>query len=124
MQKTKMGRADPRWTWRRRRRLILVSFALLAVVCASAATAAATAAASPPNIVFVMADDLGWGEPGPFPAGSAHGRIDTPHLSRLASQGMRFTNAYAGYTVCGESAASPRLLLLLLLLLFGVHSRV
>ena len=56
-----------------------------------------------PNIIWIMADDLGWGEPGSFPAGSIHGRIDTPNLDNLAAQGMRFTNAYAGYTVCAPS---------------------
>ena len=56
-----------------------------------------------PNIIFIMADDLGWGEPSPYPSGSIHGRIDTPHLQTLADQSLRFTNAYAGYTVCAPS---------------------
>ena len=75
----------------------------IALLLASPLACAAAAANAKPNIVFVMADDLGWGEPGAFPAGSAHGRIDTPHLDRLAAEGMRFTNAYAGYTVCAPS---------------------
>ena len=81
-------------------KMILLSF--VAVVFASTCACSVSAGAAQPNIVFVMADDLGWGEPGAFPAGSVHGRIDTPHLDRLAAEGMRFTNAYAGYTVCGE----------------------
>ena len=50
-----------------------------------------------------MADDLGWGEPGAFPSTSPHGRIATPHLDQFASDGVRFTNGYAGYTVCAPS---------------------
>ena len=50
-----------------------------------------------------MADDLGWGEVTAFPGGSVHGRPATPNLDKLASDGMMFTNAYAGYTVCAPS---------------------
>lgn len=53
-----------------------------------------------------MADDLGWGEVGSFPAGSPHGRIATPNLDKFAREGMKFTNAYAGYTVCAPSRAA------------------
>ena len=52
-----------------------------------------------PNIIFIMADDLGWGEVGLYPAGSAHGRISTPNLDAFGREGLRFTNSYAGYTV-------------------------
>jgi arylsulfatase A-like enzyme len=49
-----------------------------------------------PNIVFILADDMGWGDL------SCYGRPDyeTPNLDRLASQGMRFTNAYSAAPVC------------------------
>ena len=49
-----------------------------------------------PNFVFVLADDLGWGDL------SCYGRPDyqTPNLDRLASQGVRFTNAYSASAVC------------------------
>ena len=49
-----------------------------------------------PNIVFILADDLGWGDL------SCYGRPDytTPHLDRLAKEGMRFTNAYSAAPVC------------------------
>ena len=60
-----------------------------------------------PNILWIMADDLGMGEPShasaPF---STHGRISTPRVDKLASQGMRFSAAYAGYTVCAPSRAT------------------
>ena len=57
----------------------------------------------PHGIAWIMADDLGWGEPGAFPSTSPHGRIATPHLNQFASHGVRFTDGYAGYTVCAPS---------------------
>ncbi len=52
-----------------------------------------------PNIVFLLADDLGWGELGCY----GQTKIRTPHMDRLASQGMRFTQAYSGAPVCAPS---------------------
>ena len=57
------------------------------------------AEAKRPNIVFILADDLGWGELGCY----GQTKIRTPHIDRLASQGMRFTNAYSGAPVCAPS---------------------
>lgn len=48
-------------------------------------------------------DDLGYGEVGAYPCTSPHGRIATPTLDRFANEGMQFTQAYAGYTVCAPS---------------------
>ena len=50
-----------------------------------------------PNIVFVLADDLGYGDPQCYNAGS---RIPTPHIDRLAREGMRFTDAHSPSAVC------------------------
>lgn len=50
-----------------------------------------------PNIVFVLFDDLGWGEPQSYVAESA---LRMPHLDRLAKQGMRFTDAHSAASVC------------------------
>lgn len=52
-----------------------------------------------PNIVFILADDLGYGDP------SCYGqtKFGTPNIDRLAAEGMRFTQAYAGSTVCAPS---------------------
>lgn len=49
-----------------------------------------------PNVIFILADDLGWGDL------SCYGRPDyrTPNLDRLASQGVRFTDAYSASAVC------------------------
>ena len=52
-----------------------------------------------PNIVFILADDLGWGDLGCY--GQRY--IRTPNLDRLAREGTRFTDAYAGCTVCAPS---------------------
>jgi arylsulfatase A-like enzyme len=52
-----------------------------------------------PNVIFILADDLGYGELGCF----GQKRIQTPHLDQLAREGMRFTQAYAGATVCAPS---------------------
>ena len=52
-----------------------------------------------PNIVWIMADDLGWGDLGCY--GQKY--IRTPNIDRLASEGLRFTDVYAGCTVCAPS---------------------
>ena len=53
----------------------------------------------PPNIVVILADDLGYGELGCF----GQKVIQTPCIDRMAAQGMRFTDFYAGCTVCAPS---------------------
>ena len=50
-----------------------------------------------PNIVFILADDLGYGDVGCY---NSESRVPTPHLDRLASQGMRFLDAHSPSTVC------------------------
>jgi arylsulfatase len=52
-----------------------------------------------PNIVFILADDLGWGELGSY----GQKKIRTPRLDRMAAEGMRFTQFYSGNTVCAPS---------------------
>ena len=52
-----------------------------------------------PNIIFIMADDLGYGDLGCF----GQKEIKTPNIDRLAAEGMRFTDCYAGSTVCAPS---------------------
>ncbi len=59
-------------------------------------------ASPPPNIIFVLVDDMGWTDLGCF--GSTY--YETPNIDRLASQGMRFTAAYASCTVCSPTRAS------------------
>ena len=80
------------------------------IVVAAAASALALAAGSQraperapaqmrANIVFVLADDLGYGELGSY----GQRRIRTPRLDRMAAEGMRFTQFYSGSTVCAPS---------------------
>ena len=71
-------------------------------VAASAGLARAQArnvTAARPNLLFILADDLGWADL------SCYGRPDykTPNLDRLASQGIRFTNAYSAAPVCSPT---------------------
>jgi len=61
--------------------------------------AASPAASSRPNIIFILADDLGYGDLGCY----GQKQIRTPHLDSMAAQGMRFTDFYAGSTVCAPS---------------------
>jgi arylsulfatase A len=76
------------------RNLLLFALAL--------ATASPGIAAAParPNIVFILADDMGWGDPHCFNADS---KIATPHIDQIATQGMRFTDAHAAGSVCVPS---------------------
>ncbi len=53
----------------------------------------------PPNIIFIMADDLGYGELGCY----GQEKIETPHVDAMASEGMRFTQFYAGSAVCAPA---------------------
>ncbi len=58
--------------------------------------------AAPPNVVIILMDDLGWADVGCY--GSTYYR--TPHIDRLATRGMRFTDAYAACPVCSPTRAS------------------
>lgn len=58
-------------------------------------------AKEPPNIVWILADDLGYGEVGCY----GQTNIQTPQLDRMAREGLRFTRFYAGSTVCAPSRA-------------------
>ncbi len=55
-----------------------------------------------PNVILIVADDLGYGELGCY----GQAIIKTPHLDGLAEKGMRFTQFYAGSPVCAPLAAS------------------
>ncbi|MBK7406029.1 MAG: arylsulfatase [Phycisphaerales bacterium] len=58
--------------------------------------------ATPPNIVFIMADDLGYGEVGCF----GQKKIQTPNIDRLAAEGLRLTRHYSGSAVCAPTRCS------------------
>ncbi len=57
---------------------------------------------SPPNVIFVLCDDLAQGDLGCY----GQTQIQTPHLDRMAREGMRFTQAYSGTSVCAPSRAT------------------
>ena len=63
---------------------------------------AAVCAQQKPNVVFIMADDLGYGDLGCY----EQTKIATPHIDQLAANGIKFTQFYAGTSVCAPSRAS------------------
>jgi arylsulfatase A-like enzyme len=75
--------------------LLALAFAIL---CASPRSAS-TQTARRPNIIFIMADDLGYGNLGVY----GQKLVKTPNIDRLAAEGIRFTQYYAGSTVCAPS---------------------
>ncbi len=75
------------------------SFALLSLVCFSCLLQADE---KKPNFVFLLVDDLGWGDFGCYGAEF----YETPHIDKLAEDGILFTNAYSACTVCSPSRAA------------------
>jgi arylsulfatase A-like enzyme len=71
--------------------------AAVGFLAAFAAPGRAQGPADPPNIVYILADDLGYGDVHAF---NARSKIATPNLDRLAGDGMRFTDAHSGSAVC------------------------
>lgn len=84
----------------------------VALLCTLGALLAfpAQARTEKPNVVIILADDLGYGDIGAFGATD----IATPHIDGLATRGIRFTDFYAGHNVCSPSRAA---------LLTGRHSK-
>lgn len=76
---------------------------------ATLAALASQAPSRPPNIVLIVADDLGWGELGCY----GQEKIRTPRIDALAREGLRFTQFYAGAPVCAPSRCT---------LLTGLHT--
>ncbi|MDP3072930.1 MAG: sulfatase [Opitutaceae bacterium] len=79
----------------------LFAATLVTLVALSPPFATASASSQRPNIVFILADDLGWADLGCYGA-DLH---ETPHLDRLAHEGVRFTRAYA-MSVCTPTRAA------------------
>ena len=87
---------------------LLAAFGLCLWGCqASPENAASTV--GPPNIIYILADDLGYGDL------SCYGQklFSTPNIDRLATNGMKFTQHYSGSTVCAPSRSA---------LLTGLHT--
>jgi arylsulfatase A-like enzyme len=84
---------------------------MLSITIASlalSALAALGADATKPNIIFILADDLGYGDIGCY----GQTKIKTPNIDRMATEGIRFTQAYCGTSVCAPSRCA---------LLTGLH---
>lgn len=81
--------------------LSLLLLAILFAACRSSKERE-TAKRKLPNIIFIMADDLGYGDVGAY----GQTMIHTPNIDLLAKQGMLFTQHYAGSTVCAPSRSS------------------
>jgi N-acetylgalactosamine-6-sulfatase len=74
----------------------------LRAAAAALAPAAFAQKGQPPNIIFILADDLGWGDLGCY----GHPNIKTPGLDRLARQGTQFTQFYVNGSVCSPSRSA------------------
>ncbi len=59
----------------------------------------------PPNIILIVADDLGYNDISTFGGGPADGRVKTPHIDQLAADGVVFTQSYSGAGTCAPSRA-------------------
>lgn len=60
----------------------------------------------PPNIILIVADDLGWNDLSFNGGGVAKGSVPTPHINAIAAQGVNFSNGYAAYSSCAPSRAA------------------
>lgn len=74
-------------------------FTTAALVASAQAHAAEAQPSRRPNIIYLMADDMGWGDAGCY----GQKQIQTPNIDRLAQEGTRFTDVYAGASVCAPS---------------------
>jgi len=82
--------------------MLLFRFILLIVTASMAATQPLRAENTKPNILFFLADDLGWKDLGTY--GSTF--YESPAIDQLAADGLKFTNAYTASTVCSPTRAS------------------
>ena len=89
------GTSAPRRSRVRRRGCVRSLLTLAALACGLSAEA--TAQPRSPNIVLILADDMGYGDVGAY---NPRGKIPTPHMDRLAREGLRFTDAHSPSAVC------------------------
>jgi N-acetylgalactosamine-6-sulfatase len=80
----------------------VVRASLAAVALSLSASGAQAAEGRPPNIILILADDLGWGDLGCY----GHREIKTPNLDRLAAEGSLYTQFYMAAAVCSPSRAA------------------
>ena len=82
--------------------LLLLCAAALLGCLAEGSRAIAQSASRPPNVIVILADDMGYGDTGE----SGHPSIRTPNLDRMAREGQRWTQFYAAASVCSPSRAA------------------
>lgn len=82
--------------------VLLALVVSLGVTCVSASAQESDAHVKTPNIVLIMADDLGWKDLHCY----GNENLDTPHIDRLAQQGLLFTDAYSAAPVCTPTRAA------------------
>jgi arylsulfatase len=80
-------------------RQIVTLLSLAAFLSLGLSSTRADQPARPPNIIFIMADDLGYGDLGCY----GQKKIRTPHIDRIAAEGMKFTQFYSGSAVCAPT---------------------
>ena len=82
-------------------RLLILSHSIflttVVFLIASFSSLTLSAEKGPPNILFILADDLGYGDVGCY---NPKSKVPTPHLDQLALDGIRFTDAHSPSTVC------------------------
>ena len=79
------------------------TLSLLTTLLLAPLAAVNAAPTAKPNILIILVDDMGWGDPQCF---NPQSKIATPHIDRLAAEGMKFTNAHAGGSICVPSRYS------------------
>jgi len=87
----------------RRRDFLRLAGAAMTLPAAGGIAPAKDKSSVKPNIVLILVDDMGWSD---VVCNVDNGYFETPNIDRLASEGMRFTNAYAACAVCSPTRAS------------------
>ena len=82
--------------------LVMTKPRFILLILAALFSATTANAAGKPNIIYIMADDLGYAELGSY----GQQKIKTPHLDKMAAEGMRFTQHYTGSPVCASARCS------------------
>ncbi len=86
--------------------LLVLFGATHAAVLSDDGRQAPATARRPPNVIVIFADDLGYADIGPFATRADTARPRTPHLDRMAAEGIRLTSFYAAQAVCSASRAA------------------
>jgi len=85
------------------RRTFCAGLGATSVILSAPKLAAAGTAAKKPNVVYILADDLGWGDMDVY---NAHSAVPTPNCNGFAKEGMLFTDMHASSAVCTPSRYS------------------